>query len=193
MRLVADQHDPALDLRRRFGDPAAQLGLGRALRRHDSDGVAGDRAVGGGRPGEHFADQAVLHGRHDEAGKPLVQPARTAEVPGLQMAVRESPFRHLLDRPFGGRLVVRRSGQARAVHIRQIVHGPHDLRVVAPFLADPGIDVVVDRFRRRRRNGRGDRARTTASAAVAVLDMKAPSGQSDDDSGVLINARGIVT
>ena len=155
-RSVADQDNPALDLRLRFGNPAAQLGLRRAVRRRDSYGIGDDRAVRGRRPGEDFADERILHGRHDESGKPLVQPPWPAEVPGLQMAVGEAPFRHLLDRPLRRGLVVRRAGQTRAVNIRQIMHGPHDLRIVAPFLADTGIDVMVDRLGRRRRNGRGD-------------------------------------
>ena len=58
----------------------------------------------------------------------------------------EAPLRHLLDRPFGGRLVIRRAGQPRTVDVREVVHGPQDVRVLAPLLPDSGVDLVVDRL-----------------------------------------------
>ena len=70
------------------------------------------------------------------AGEALVQPARTwravgvDEVERLELAVLEAPFGHLLDRPLGCRLVIRRAGEARSVDVGQVVHRPHDLGVL---------------------------------------------------------------
>ncbi len=69
------------------------------------------------------------------------------------MAVLEAPLGHLLHRPVGGVLEVRRAGQARAIHVGEVVHGAHDLRVVFRFRADPGVDFRIDFFGREDRPG----------------------------------------
>src|SRR5262245_34588610 len=59
------------------------------------------------------------------------------------MGVIQPPRSHLFDGPFGGGLVVGRSSQSRAVYIGQEMHRPHDLRILHPLLANPGLDFGV--------------------------------------------------
>ena len=76
------------------------------------------------------------------AGGALVEPAGMAEVPGLQVGVPEAPLGHLLGRPFRGALVIRRSGEARAVAVGEHVQGVQNLRVLGLLFADAGVHVV---------------------------------------------------
>ena len=100
-RPLADQHDLPLDLvlhavqKRRRARPA----VGRS---------GSDQVIGRARspcplvPGVQASDlarQLILDRRDDVRRKALVDPARVAEVPRLEVAVGQAPARHLLDRP----------------------------------------------------------------------------------------------
>ena len=128
----------------------------RALRRDDLDGRSGHRALGGRRPGEHLEHEVVLHGGDDVPARLLIEPALAhrfsvlddREVPGLEMAVPHAPPLHLIDRPLRRVLVVGRPGQPGAMHVGQVVHGLHDLRVAHALASDAGVHGRVDRLGR---------------------------------------------
>ncbi len=128
----------------------------RAQRRNKMDGRSRHGAPRGRRPGEHFEHEVVFHGRDDVPARLLVEPTlahgllvrHDREVPRLEAAVSHPPALHLLDRPAGGVLMVGRPGQPGPMHIGQVVHGLHDLRVAHALASDAGIHDRVDRLGR---------------------------------------------
>ncbi len=52
------------------------------------------------------------------------------------MHVGKLPFLHFGHGPFGGLFDVRRIGETRAVEIREVAHGVHDLRMIEAFVFD---------------------------------------------------------
>ncbi len=90
----------------RAGRRGSGAGGRRALRRDEVEGFCRDGAVGPWRPGERLDHQRIVdRGGHVDL-EVLVRPSGVPEVPRLQVPVREAPVRHLLDGPFGSRLVV---------------------------------------------------------------------------------------
>ena len=83
-----------------------------------------------------------------------------SEIPLLEAAGIEAPLLHLGHRPLGRGLVVRRTGEPRSVHVGEDMQRLHDVRTIARFGPDAGIDGVIDRFRRggdEHRGGPGER------------------------------------
>jgi hypothetical protein len=160
----ADEHSGSRDLARHAAEIRGQFGLRRtlmlrsaaaaapalrlrhfrALRRNQVEGPGRDGPFRAGRPGEGLHDERRFHRRHDVRLDELVRPAGMSEFPRLEVRVAEAPFGHLLDRPLGGGLVIRRARQPRAIDVGEEVHRVHDLRVRRFFLPDLVVDLGVD-------------------------------------------------
>ena len=69
-------------------------------------------------------------------GETLVEPTNVTKIPWFEMRVPQTPRGHLLNRPLGRGLMIRRTCQPRTVNVREHVLGLHDLGVVRFFLAD---------------------------------------------------------
>src|SRR5580765_7989795 len=88
-----------------------QLCLRGLLRGNHLKCLTSNRSVGSRSPGQNFTGQLVFHRRKDVASKVVIGPARVTEIPGLEMAVLETPLFHLLDDPLPSRLKIWSSGQ----------------------------------------------------------------------------------
>ncbi len=98
--------------------------------------------------GNSFSKQLhILPTGHGRSG------TRRLERPRLEVRVLQSPLRHRLDGPIVCRFEIRRAGDARTMHIRNLVDDPHDPGIVCLFRADLRVDVG----NRRRLRGKGHR------------------------------------
>ena len=177
---LPDQHDPAFDLWLFAFQKCGELRRRRPIRHLQLIGLRGHRAVGAGRPGEHFARQLILDRRGDVRREALVDPAGVTEVPRLEVAVGKAPRLHLLDRPLAGGLQARRSGDARTVDVGQHVQRLHDLRVAVLFLANPGVDVGVGPRlggqRREQGEHQGQRGKASEHGQMLTVRGESPAG-----------------
>ncbi len=150
-QVPADENDVAAHLVLLRVEKRGELVARRTVRQNHVIRRRLHRPLGTGRPREHLAGQLVLHRRENVRRKPFVHPARMPELPRLEMAVREAPRFHRLDRPLARGLEAGCAGEPRPVHIGEEVKRPHDLGVCVLFLADSGVDIAVARLRQHRR------------------------------------------
>ena len=80
--------------------------------------------------------------------KPFERPPAADGAVRFERRVRESPAGHLVARPLARRPQRRRSGQPRAVDVRNPAEGLHHRRVLKPFGLDLRDDALVDLLRR---------------------------------------------
>src|SRR5207245_4985452 len=80
---------------------------------------------------------------NDMAGETLVQPANVTKIPRLEVRIRKSPRRHLLNGPLSRGFMIRRASQPRTINVSEHVLGVHELRIVRFFFANAFEQIVV--------------------------------------------------
>src|SRR5947207_1284058 len=86
-----------------------------------NDDVAGNRSLSARCPGFGIGDKRKRSGLRNRPGrKLLVAPTAAKRTPALQMDICELPLRQLRPGPVRRGLDLRRAGESRAVHIREV-------------------------------------------------------------------------
>ena len=119
-----------------------------------------DRAVGAWGPGLRKREQlGVVGGDHPHRAR-LVLPSPAERSPRLEVGIGHPPLGELVLRPLVGFLDLRGAGEPGTDPVHQLRRRLHDLRVVKPFLPDPGhhlqIDALFGRQAERRDGGETD-------------------------------------
>ena len=115
------------------------------------DGLAGNHAVGAGRPGLGIGNERLVLRLQHFHTELFQRPAAAEGAPRLQMGIFEAPFVELVQRPLRRLHVVGRIGEPRAIHIGEIAQNVHHLRILQAFLADALHRLPVHRLFRRRK------------------------------------------
>ena len=95
------------------------------------------------RPGPGKADERIGSGRQRHRHETLVLPAAT-EWKALEVDVGKSPRLHCFLRPVASFFDVRRTGQARSVHVGEVALQLHHRGSLQPFILDAIDGVEVD-------------------------------------------------
>jgi hypothetical protein len=101
--------------------PPPPLPRHRRNRRFDHEHGTFDDALRAGRPGDGAHIQLLLERLQDVGGELIVLPALVVEGPGLQLHIHEPPRLHRFDGPVLRIAQSRRSGEARTVHVGELV------------------------------------------------------------------------
>ena len=102
------------------------------------------RTLGRRCPGQHLEFQILSHRGNNEAGGPFLEPPGTPEIPRLKVRILHAPTCGLGNYPLRRRLVIRRSGNTRAVSVRKNVERMHELGVLHLFTPDSGVCGLID-------------------------------------------------
>ena len=111
----------------------------------DQDRLAGHRSIGSGRPGQRNADQRLIL-RLDHVRFKMFRGPAAAERSPLFFFRRQTVLGHSLHHPIRRGFVARRTGETRAIHIGQVEHVIHHLRILEGFGLDPIDDQQIHLF-----------------------------------------------
>jgi hypothetical protein len=136
---VAEEHDFAGELALVFGEVVVGLDV-------DEDGVAGDGAAGGRRPGRGLGDEdGGVGSGHADPGVELL-PAHAEFTPVVEVGVDAAHCGELIAGPGIGFGEVGRAGEAGADVVGEGGAVVHDMGVEEAFFADAGVHGEVEFF-----------------------------------------------
>ena len=121
------------------------------------DRIGGDGSVRSRRPGFGIRDQRKMPRRNFARFKDLVGPAAPKRSPRFLVHIREAPRAERLDGILACLPDIRRIGQPRPVHIGEIAHHLHDVRMLGFFVLELADDRKVRREPVRLRCRQGER------------------------------------
>ena len=116
------------------------------LRDAHHDGLTGDCPIRTCRPADNYARERSVLGLQHRSLKMFIGPASSEWTPFLLCDVREPIFLEPRDSPIAGSLVIRRSGKTGTIHIREVEHMVHHLRVLEGFRLDAMNHCEIDVF-----------------------------------------------
>ena len=139
--------------------------------------IGGDGSVRSRRPRFGIGDQRKMPRRNFARFKKFVGPAAPERPPRFLVHIREAPGAERLDGILASLPDIRRIGQPRPVHIREIAHHLHDVRMLGVFVLELADDGRVGRKPIRLRGGaprQGERQRNNGREFHRLSNIRIP-------------------